>query len=145
MQSRLVPHFSSNINQLIEDFLEEYEELADKCSLTSLQKVETVIQYIDCSQRHIWQNLPGYIAHNWLDFCNKYISPTPKRQFSRQKLVDFASKYAWKCMGDETDIINYQCQFNAQSKVLLSSGRITVGKCNAIFWCYARTLRICKY
>jgi len=50
MQSRLAPHFTSNVDQLIEDFLEEYEELADKCSLTSLQKVETVIQYVDRSQ-----------------------------------------------------------------------------------------------
>jgi hypothetical protein len=37
-------------------------------------------------------------------------------------------------MGDETDVINYQQQFNTQSKVLLNSDRMTERECNAIFW-----------
>jgi len=138
VRSRLAPRFTSDVDQPIEDFLEEYEELADKCGLTSLQKVETVIRYIDRSQRHVWQNLPGYITRDWLDFrdklCDEYVSPIPEGQFSRQKLIDFTTKYARKHMGDETDIINYQRQFNNQSKVLLGTGRITVGERNAIFW-----------
>jgi len=138
VRSRLTPRFTGDVNQPIEDFLEEYKELADKCGLTSLQKVETVIQYVDRSQRHVWQNLPGYIACDWLDFrdelCDKYVSPTPGGQFLRQKLINFATKYARKCMGDETDVINYQRQFNNQSKVLLGTGRITIGERNAIFW-----------
>ena len=136
--SKITPHFSGDIEQPIEDFLDEYEEWADKCGLTSRQKVETVIWYVDRHQRHVWQNLPGYLNCDWSalhnELCDEYISPTPEGQFSRQKLVDFASKYAQKRMGDKTDIINYQCQFNAQSKVLLSTGRITVGERNAIFW-----------
>jgi len=111
MQSRLAPRFTGNVNQPIEDFLEEYEELVDKCSLTSQQKVETVIWYVNRSQCHVWQNLPGYITCNWLDLCNElcdeYVSPTPEGQFSRQKLIDFTAKYTWKRMGDETDVINY--------------------------------------
>jgi len=138
MRSRLAPRFTGEVDQPIEDFLEEYEELADKCGLTSQQKVETVIRYVDRSQCHVWQNLPGYLARNWLDLrdklCDEYVSPTPEGQFSRQKLIDFAAKYARKRMGDETNVINYQRQFNAQSKVLLGTGRITVGERNAIFW-----------
>jgi len=138
VRSRLAPRFTGNVDQPIEDFLEEYEELADKCSLTSQQKVEMVIRYVDRSQRHVWQNLPGYLACNWLDLrdelCDEYVSPTPEGQFSRQKLIDFAAKYARKRMGDETDVINYQQQFNNQSKVLLGTGRITVSKRNTIFW-----------
>jgi len=98
-----------------------------------------VIWYVNCSQHHVWQNLPGYITCNWLDLCdelcNEYVSPTPEGQFSRQKLINFAAKYAQKCMGDETDVINYQRQFNAQSKVLLGTSRITISKRNTIFWC----------
>jgi hypothetical protein len=37
-------------------------------------------------------------------------------------------------MGDETNVINYQQQFNAQSKVLLNTGRIMEREHNAIFW-----------
>jgi len=87
VQSRLAPHFTGDVDQPIEDFLEEYKELVNKCGLTSQQKVETVIQYIDRSQHYVWQNLPGYLAHNWLDLhdklCNKYVSPTLECQFLR--------------------------------------------------------------
>jgi hypothetical protein len=44
-----MPHFLGTIKQLIEDFLEKYERLADRYGLTSPQKVEAVIQYINCS------------------------------------------------------------------------------------------------
>ena len=138
MCSKIAPHFSSNIEHPIKDFLDEYEGLANKYGLSGREKVETVTRYVNHSQRHVWQNLPGFINRDWDNFCHElcieYVSPTPEGQFSRQKLVDFASKYAQKCMEDETDVINYQRQFNAQSKVLLSTGRITVGERNALFW-----------
>jgi hypothetical protein len=44
-----MPHFLGNIKQPIEDFLEEYERLADRYGLTSPQKVEAVIWYINHS------------------------------------------------------------------------------------------------
>jgi len=53
VRSKLVPHFSGKIELPIKDFLEEYEELVDKCGLSNLQKVEMIIRYIDHSQRHI--------------------------------------------------------------------------------------------
>jgi len=138
IRSKIAPHFSGDVDQPIEEFLDEYEELVDKCGLTSQQKVETVIRYVDRSQRHIWQHLPGFRNRDWSAFrnelCNEYVSPTPEGQFSRQKRIDFATKYAQKRMGDETNVINYQCQFNAQSKVLINTGRMTIGECNAIFW-----------
>src|SRR6266581_3135976 len=37
-------------------------------------------------------------------------------------------------MNDETDIINYQRQFNNLAKVLVKSGRVTERECNTTFW-----------
>jgi hypothetical protein len=126
VQSKLVPHFTSKIEDPIEDFLEEYEELAKKCALTDQEMVETVIWYVIHSEHHIWKSLPGYTDCDWDDFraqlCKKYVSPTEEGQFSRQKLIECANKYARKCMQDESDVINYHCQFNTLSKVLLDSG-----------------------
>ena len=137
-RSKLAPHFTGEVEHLIEDFLDEYKELADKCGLTGPQKVETVIWYVDRSERHVWQALPGYINHDWDELCDKlheeYVNPTTEGQFSKQKLLDFASKYARKRMSDETDVINYQRKFNSLGKTLLGSGRITKGEYNAIFW-----------
>jgi hypothetical protein len=136
--SKLAPCFLGDIEQPIEDFLEEYKRLTDRYGLTSPQKVETVIQYVDRSQRHIWQHLLGFLNCDWDAFCDElrkeYVTPTPEGQYSRQKLIEFANTYAQKRMGDETDIINYQRQFNVQSKVLLNSGRMTERECNTIFW-----------
>jgi len=118
--------------------LEEYKELADNCRLSNLQKVEMVIRYVDCSQCHIWQSLPGYTNRNWDNFCNdlceEYVSPSAENQFSRQKLVEFANKYTRRHMNDETDVINYQCQFNNLAKVLVKSGRVTKRERNTTFW-----------
>ena len=137
-QSKLAPHFTGKVEHPIEDFLDEYKELVDKCGLTGPQKVETVIQYVNCSEHHVWQALPGYINHNWDELCNElheeYMNPTTEGQFSKQKLLDFTSKYAWKHMSDETDVINYQHKFNSLGKTLLGSGCITKGEYNAIFW-----------
>jgi len=138
VRSKLAPHFSGEIDQPVEDFLEEYEELADKFGLTEQEKVETVIRYVDRTQRHVWKSLPGYLDGDWNDLrddlCEEYVSPSPEGQFSRQKLLDFANKYARKRMNDETDVINYHRQFNNKAKVLVRSGRITNGERNAIFW-----------
>ena len=48
--------------------------------------------------RQVWTTLRGYVDHNWDDLCDElreeYVSPSTEGQFSRQKLVDLASKYA---------------------------------------------------
>ena len=86
-QSKLAPFYSGEVEHPIKDFLDQYKELADKYGLTGPQKVETVIWYVDCSQRHVWQALPGYIDCNWDDFrdelCEEYVNPTTKGQFSK--------------------------------------------------------------
>ena len=101
--------------------------------------METVIRYVNPTQHYIWKSLPGFISCDWDDLCLKlreqYVNPTIKGQFSKQKLLDFANKYARKRMDDETDVINYHRKFNTLGKPLLDSGRITTGEYNTIFWC----------
>ena len=137
-RSKLAPYFSGETEHSVEDFLEEYEGLADKCALNKVQKVETVIRYVNPTQRYIWKSLPGFIGHDWDDLClelrEQYVDPTIEGQFSKQKLLDFANKYARKRMDDKTDVINYHRKFNTLGKPLLDSGRITTGEYNAIFW-----------
>ena len=112
----------------------------DNCGLSNLQKVEMIMQYVNRSQYHIWQSLLGYANCNWDDFyddlCKEYINPSAKSQFSRQKLVEFANKYAQRHMNDKTNIINYYCQFNNNNhgKVLVKSGRVTKRERNTTFW-----------
>jgi len=100
--------------------------------------VETVIQYVNTTQCHIWTSLSGFICHNWDDLCHElckeYISLTAQGQFSKQKLVELTNWSAHLPMEEETDVINYYHDFNTLSKPLLEAGRITAGKCNTFFW-----------
>ena len=65
IRSKLAPYFSGKISQPIEEFLEEYDELADKHGLTNRQKVDTVIRYVNEQQRHIWRSLDGFLNRDW--------------------------------------------------------------------------------
>jgi len=64
-RSKFAPFFSSEVDQDVKDFLDEYKEKANENNLTDTQKVETVIQYVIKTQHHIWKSLPGYINCDW--------------------------------------------------------------------------------
>jgi len=84
---KTAPYFSGKVDIKIEDFLKEYEELADRCRLSEQQKVETIIRYINTEQCHIWMTLSGFLCHDWDDLCHElckeYISPTTQGWFSK--------------------------------------------------------------
>jgi hypothetical protein len=67
-RSHRAPYFSGRVGDLIEDFLNEYEELANSCGLTDCQKVETIIRYIPLTLQDLWKSLDGYLVHDWTDF-----------------------------------------------------------------------------
>jgi len=137
-RSKTTPFFSGNIDNPIEDFLQEYEELANSYRLNSRQKVETVIRYVAQSQRDIWKSLEGYINRDWVDLCHdlrdEYVDPTPQGRYSKQKLQDYTNRRARHQIEDEEDVLKYYRVFNRLSKPLLDSDRITTGEWNAAFW-----------
>ena len=62
------PYYSGQVGDPIEDFLREYEELADGCNLTEQQKVEKITHYICPELRYLWKSHNGYQACNWANF-----------------------------------------------------------------------------
>ena len=104
-RSKLAPYFTGDVEEPIDDFLTEYEELADSNQLTQRQKVETVIRYVIPSEQDLWRSLSGYHNRNWDDLCDKlreqYVDPTPQGRYSRQKLLELTSSTAETLMQDE--------------------------------------------
>ena len=96
------------------------------------------LSHFQRAQRHVWKSLPGFLDRDWNDLRDdlyaEYVSPSTEGQFSKQKLLDFANKYAHERMNDEPDVIHHHRQFNNLAKILVDSGRITKGERNAIFW-----------
>ncbi len=70
-QSRHTPSFTSEGGDSLDDFLCEYEELANSHRLMEQQKVDWVIRYVDHSQCDLWKSLDGYTASDWVNLCNE--------------------------------------------------------------------------
>ncbi|KAI0276070.1 hypothetical protein BC826DRAFT_1192721, partial [Russula brevipes] len=63
------PFFSGKWGDLPQDFLLEYEELADRCRLTDREAVECVVRYIAAPRFYLLMHLDGYRTGNWALFC----------------------------------------------------------------------------
>jgi hypothetical protein len=132
------PYFLGRVSDPIEDFLDEYEELANSCSLTERQKVETVTHYITCSLRDFWKSLDSYRAYNWTDLRltleEIYDGPSVPSRHSEQKLRDFVRQSSKLCMNGEEDVLQYYRHFLALGKPLCNSKRLSTNECNKLFW-----------
>jgi hypothetical protein len=88
-----VRFISDRVSDPIEDFLSEYEELANDCGLTDHQKVETIICYIPFSLRDFWKSLDGYfeLAHDWANLGREleaiYVGPSALSRHAEHRLL----------------------------------------------------------
>ena len=114
----------------MDNFLWEYEELANGHGLTEQQKVDWVIRYVDRSQRDLWKSLDGYAASDWVDLCNElqgmYLETPLERKYSKRKLSDFVNQTSKVRINEEKDVLNYFRQFNLLSKLLVDSCRLDI-------------------
>ncbi|KAH9988494.1 hypothetical protein BJV77DRAFT_949502 [Russula vinacea] len=110
-RSHRTPYFSGWVSDPIEDFLTEYEELANSCSLSDQQKVETVIRYIPLPLRDLWKSLYGYLARDWIDLKltieEIYNNTSALSRHSEQKLLDFVRQSSKSRMSNEEDVLQY--------------------------------------
>ena len=137
-RSHRAPYFSGNVDDPIEDFLREYEELADDCALTSQQKVETIIRYIPVKLRDLWKSLDGYVTQDWAALKrvleHTYDGASARSRHSKQKLYDFARYSSKTQMNEEEDVLQYYRRFLIFSKPLVDARRLTEEECNKMFW-----------
>ena len=75
---------------MFEDFLEEFEEHAFICKLTDLQRVDTIIRYMDPFTREFCKTLSGFRIRDWNQFqtslLNAFHSIVPQHRVMQQKL-----------------------------------------------------------
>ena len=66
------------------------EELANSNSLSSQQKVETIIQYVAVPHCDFWMAAEGYATHDWDDFCRvlrkTYMDVSTRGRYTQDKL-----------------------------------------------------------
>ena len=136
--SHHVPYFSGEGGESLDDFLCEYEELADGHGLTQRQKVDWVIRYVAHSQRDLWKSMEGFVISDWNNLCKElcgtYLEAPLEHRYSKWKLSDFVNRMSKVRISEEKDILDYYKQFCLLSKILVDSCRLDVEGCNKYFW-----------
>ena len=137
-RSHRAPYFSGRVGDSIEEFLDEYEELASSCGLSERQKVETVVRYIPKVLKDFWRSQDGYLARDWTDLRltleGIYDDTSALSHHSEQKLMDFVKQSSKHRMNDEEDVLQYYRHFLVLSKPLLDSHRLTYSERDRAFW-----------
>jgi hypothetical protein len=138
LHSRHAPSFSGEGGESLDDFLREYEELANGHGLSEQQKVDWVIRYVGHSQRDLWKSMEGYVVADWHDLCDElretYLETPLERRYSKRKLSDFVNRASKVRISEEKDVLDYYRQFCLLSKLLVDSRRLDVKGRNKYFW-----------
>jgi len=137
-RSSRVPHFSGSEDELITEFLRDFEDLADGCRLTPDQKVESILRYVPRTLQHLWTTLPGYQAGDWDDFHDNieqlYPDVTALSRHMSQGLETFRELSAKSRVHDEADVLKYHRGFLTVATPLLADHRITIDEFNSAFF-----------
>jgi hypothetical protein len=103
-----MPYFSGSVEDLWEDFLKEYEDLARGCRLSKLEKCKTLLHYIAPSHHNLCRSLDEYSNSDWTGFYQAlsciYESPLMEGKYSQQKLSDFVKMVSRTCKKEEEDV-----------------------------------------
>jgi hypothetical protein len=136
--SHHVPYFSGEGGESLDDFLCEYEELADGHGLTECQKVDWVIRYMACSQQDLWKSMEGFMISDWNDLCNElrgtYLEAPLEHRYSKRKLSDFVNRTSKVRISEEKDVLDYYQQFCLLSKILVDTCHLDTEGRNKYFW-----------
>ena len=136
-KSRHAPHFSGEDDDILSEFLHEYEVLADGNGLTEKQKVEEITHYVPRNLRKLWVTLPGYKAFKWRHFQRELeeLHPDAEEQAcTRQELSCFVELSAETHIWGEKDVMKYYRNFLTLAVPLVENHILTANDFNAEFF-----------
>ena len=137
-RSSKAPHFSGDEDELVSEFLQEYEDLADGCRLNPVQKVETILRYIPRPLQHLWKTRPGYQARDWdyfkADIENLHPDVETFSHHTEQGLETFRKLSAKSRIHNEAEVMKYYRNFLTIADPLLTSHCISNNEYNSAFF-----------
>ena len=136
-RSQWAPRFSARDDELLSEFLHEYEDLADGNGLTEKQKVETIIRYVPRDLRKLWKTLPGYRNTKWRRFREELVELYPditEQACTREDLSQFVKLSAESHIRSENDVMKYYRSFLTIAVPLADDHELTAKDFNAEFF-----------
>ncbi|KAI9453046.1 hypothetical protein BJY52DRAFT_1094279, partial [Lactarius psammicola] len=128
-RSQRAPRFSGQDDEILAEFLREYEDLADGNGLSERLKVEMVLRYVPRSLRNLWMTLPGYRSASWHRFRTQleelYPDIAASTRCTRQGLTEFVELSAKCRVRDEGDVLKYYRNFLTIALPLLKDDKLT--------------------
>src|SRR6266702_3700683 len=130
-RSRQAPHFEGKSDEILSEFLHEYEDLADGNGLSEKLEVESIRHYVPRSLLNLWTTLLGYRAADWLHFRAQleelYPDVTASTRCTCQGLIEFVDLSAQRRIrdSDENDVLKYYRNFLTIALPLLEDNKIT--------------------
>jgi hypothetical protein len=96
-------------------FLDEVEQLAEVCGITSKQQIEWAIRYAPSDERELWEMQEAVGTNDWDKFkkelCELYPGSTGERKYSIANLQALIEKQAAARIGDAEDFGTYRRSF----------------------------------
>ena len=112
--SRCAPELDSRNPEELKEFLEEFEELAERYGLTTKEKAKMVVKYVDKEMKKFWKRLEGF-GDNYMILKRKIMGAYSKTLLEDKptvaELVKLVKKLAKGSIADEEDLDTYYRKF----------------------------------
>jgi len=135
--SRHAPDFDSRNPEELKEFLEEFEELAEKHGLTTKEKVKIVVKYMDKETKKFWKRLEGF-GDDYIILKRKIMGAYSKTLLEDKptvaKLVKLVKKSAKESIADKEDLDTYYKKFWIVVADLVEADIINKKQHNEYFW-----------
>ena len=136
-ESRRAPEFNSRNPEELKEFLEEFEELAERHGLMTKKKTKIVVKYIDKETKKFWKRLKGY-GDDYVILKRKIIGAYSKTlledKLTVAKLVKLVKKLAKGSIKDEEDLDTYYRKFWIVAADLVETDVINKKQHDEYFW-----------
>jgi len=136
-ESRHAPEFNSRNPEELKEFLEEFEELAERHGLMTKKKTKIVVKYIDKETKKFWKRLKGY-GDDYVMLKRKIIGAYSKTlledKLTVAKLVKLVKKLAKESIKDEEDLDTYYRKFWIVAADLVETDVINKKQHDEYFW-----------
>jgi len=121
----------------LKEFLEEFEELAERHGLTTKEKVKIVVKYMNKETKKFWKRLEGF-GDNYMILKRKIMGAYSKTLLEDKpavaELVKLVKKSAKESIADEEDLDTYYRKFWIVAADLVEADIINKKQHDKCFW-----------
>ena len=121
----------------MKEFLEKFEELAERHRLTMKEKTKMVVKYVNKETKKFWKRLEGYgddYAILKIKIMGAYLKTLLEDKLTVAELVKLVNKSAKGSINDEEDLDTYYRKFWIIAVDLVEADVINKKQYNKYFW-----------